>query len=256
MKTTNRDQWRMTDGNAAAAPLPRFPGVTRWALAFTIVELLTVMAVIGILAAMLFPAMGRVTRAKYLNTARAEMGALDTAIGNYHADYGFYPPGSTNVLINQLYYELEGTYTNAATGTYVTLDGGSQLPISGVNGVSSAFGIGGFFNTGATNRGEDIRVARTYLPDLRQNQLATNGNGVKILVFSFGGPDNSYQPMAGFVPGFTSLVGNNVNPWRYNPTNPTNNPASYDLWVQLVIGRTTNLVCNWNKNVQLNSPLP
>ena len=28
-----------------------------------------------------------------------------------------------------------------------------------------------------------------------------------------------------------------LNPWRYNSSNPTNNPGSYDLWIQLVIAR-------------------
>jgi hypothetical protein len=37
----------------------------------------------------------------------------------------------------------------------------------------------------------------------------------------------------------------------------TNNPKSYDLWVQLVIKPgTTNLICNWTKQIIVNSPLP
>ena len=47
-----------------------------------------------------------------------------------------------------------------------------------------------------------------------------------------------------------------INPWRYNSSNPTNNPGAYDLWVQLSISGKTNLICNWNKQVQYNSPLP
>ena len=47
------------------------------------------------------------------------------------------------------------------------------------------------------------------------------------------------------------------NPWRYNSSSPTNNPGSYDLWLQLVVQPgQTNLVCNWSKQVQINSPLP
>ena len=47
-----------------------------------------------------------------------------------------------------------------------------------------------------------------------------------------------------------------MNPWRYNSSNPTNNPGSYDLWIQLKIAGKTNLICNWSKQVQINSPLP
>ncbi len=50
-------------------------------------------------------------------------------------------------------------------------------------------------------------------------------------------------------------VASGINPWRY--VNPgINNPNSYDLWVQLVISGRTNLVCNWSKQTQLDSPLP
>jgi len=48
-----------------------------------------------------------------------------------------------------------------------------------------------------------------------------------------------------------------VNPWRYNSSNPTNNPGSYELWIQLVFAPgKSNLICNWTKQVQINSPLP
>jgi hypothetical protein len=61
-----------------------------------------------------------------------------------------------------------------------------------------------------------------------------------------GGPDAQYQPLG--LP--------DVNPWRYNSSSPTNNPGSYDLWIQLAFGGKTNLICNWSKQVQINSPLP
>ncbi len=42
-------------------------------------------------------------------TAQAQLGQLDAAINAYKDAYGFYPPDATNPMINQLYYELEGT---------------------------------------------------------------------------------------------------------------------------------------------------
>ena len=76
----------------------------------------------------------------------------------------------------------------------------------------------------------------------------TNANFTNVvLVASVGGPDATYQL---FGPGTQDL-----NPWRYVYPG-INNPGSYDLWVQLVIGKQTNLVCNWTKQVQINSPLP
>ena len=36
--------------------------------------------------------------------------------------------------------------------------------------------------------------------------------------------------------------------------NPTNNPSTYDLYIQLMINGKTNLICNWSKQVQVNNP--
>src|SRR5258708_18673962 len=91
---------------------------------FTLVELLTVMAIIGVLAAFTIPVMSAVTRTKYINTTKAEMAQLEAAIDSYHTVYGFYPPSNPgNVLINQLYYELEGTTNiNPASPVFQPLD--------------------------------------------------------------------------------------------------------------------------------------
>ena len=71
--------------------------------------------------------------------------------------------------------------------------------------------------------------------------------GITILVGSVGGPDQTYQPL-----GVSDL-----NPWRYKSSGTlANNPGSYELYIQLVIGGKTNLVCNWSKQVQINSPPP
>ena len=67
------------------------------------------------------------------------------------------------------------------------------------------------------------------------------------LIGSVGGPYAQYQP----------LGQPDMNPWRYNSSNPANNPGSYELWIQLVFAPgQTNLICNWTKQVQINSPLP
>lgn len=216
-------------------------------LGFTLVELLVVMAVIALLAGFVISAMGGVKRHQYVAHTQGEMGQLEAAIESYHADYGFYPPSSGNPMASQLYYELEGTYTNAA-GYYVTLDGASTISIATVG---AAFGgAGGFVNSGATNAntGEESRMARNYLHELGPSQTGSCTNNsvlVTLLVASVGGPDPSYQPL-----GVSGL-----NPWRYAYPG-VNNPGSYDLWVQLFIGGKKYLVCNWSKVVQVNNPLP
>jgi prepilin-type N-terminal cleavage/methylation domain-containing protein len=222
----------------------------RWA--FTLVELLVVISIIGVLAALLLPVAGVVKRNSMIHTAQAEMAQLETAIDRYKSAYGFYPPDNPgNLLINQLYYELGGT-TNialpAAAPDYQSLDNASVQLTSGQ--VSAAFGVGSFINCSKPGADESSPQARDFLPDLKPDQIgaATTPSGVAItnLVTSVGGPDATYKP----------LGQQDVNPWRYNSSSPANNRGSYDLWVQLSIGEKTNLICNWNDQVQINNPLP
>jgi len=236
----------------------------RNASAFTLIEMLVVIAVIGILAALIFPVVGAVERRQYINHARAEMAQLEAAIERYKAVYGFYPPSNQittdplthRFLISQLYYELTGVTNVAPSGLplYQSLDN-PNLPTLKNTDVQSIFGVGGFVNCSQPAGSEDATLARDFLPDLRSAQIVSGITNhpakkeppVTLLVTSVGGPFANYAP----------LGTHDANPWRYNSLNPTNNPGSYDLWVQLVIEvGQTDLICNWTRQVQINNPLP
>ena len=217
--------------------------------AFTLIELLVVISIIAVLAGFTIPVLKTVARKKVLDRARAEMEEVATAIDRYKAAYGFYPPVGLNALTNTLYFELLGTTNNnpanPINGTYYTLDHSASIDATSV---PADLGVSGFINCSKAGSGEDTPAAKNFLPNLKAGQYGTNtGAGVYVnfLLCSVGGPDTSYEPL--------HLMGSN--PWRYlNPG--VNNPNSYDLWVQLVINGKTNLICNWSKQVQLNSPLP
>ena len=245
MNTKNKRVVECRESRAGGKPFhPR--------LAFTLIELLIVISIIGILAALLFPVLGSVKRQQYLRNATAEMEQLETAIQRYKAAEGFYPPdNNTNrPTYTQLYYELTGT-TNigtAAAPVYQSLANGVTIQGSDL---PNTFNVGGFMNCTRSGGGEDASVAQNFLTGLKPAQYGVVSNfdntvPATILLVSVGGPDLTYKPF-----GVTG-----VNPWRYNSSNPTNNPGAYDLWVQLSIGGKTNLICNWNKQAQLNSPLP
>jgi type II secretory pathway pseudopilin PulG len=222
--------------------------------AFTLIELLVIISIIALLAALILPVGGAVKRLAAIQNAQAEMAQLETAIDRYKSTYGFYPPDNANTvnnlagsLTNQLYFELLGTTNN--NGVFLTLDSSAEIDVADAN---NTFGVNGFMNCNKSGADESTPQARNFLPDLKPDRIATlytNGpDVVKVLVTSVGGPDPTYHPLG------PNTLG--INPWRYNSSSPTNNPGSYDLWVQLVISGKTNLICNWNKRVQINAPLP
>ena len=222
--------------------------------AFTLIELLVVISIIGVLAGFTIPVLGKVKEAQYKKVARAELENLVTALENYKAKYGAYPPSNvnpagtyatpqTNSMFSQLYYELSGTTISGAN--FVTLDGSSTIAIADV---TKAYGVGGFVN--CTKGGsEDAALAKNFLSGLSAKQLnyyvTNNTVQTTMLITSVGGPDDSYKP----------LNASGLNPFRYVYPG-VNNPNGYDLWVQLVIKGQANLICNWSRQVQINSPLP
>jgi prepilin-type N-terminal cleavage/methylation domain-containing protein len=63
---------------------------------FTLVELLTVIAVIGILAAILIPTVGKVRESARKAKVRVQFSQWATAIEQFRAEYGYYPQFANN----------------------------------------------------------------------------------------------------------------------------------------------------------------
>jgi len=224
--------------------------VKRINTAFTVLELLVAIAVIGILAALIFPALKSVNRAKLINRARGEMGQLETCIDSYKEKIGYYPPDNRNPNdnqlypgLNQLYYELTGTvFSNNVA--FVAKDGiGPALtPLM----VVSFFGPGvkGFVNTERNTADESSRGAAVFLKSFKPSQivLTTISNpatglivSARLLACTVPGPDANSPPLE---PA--------LNPWRYNSSSPINNAGSYDLWTDIYVNGKTNRICNWS----------
>ncbi len=251
MKTTN-EKLPIADCRLPIASIIRRSG-------FTLIELLVVIAVMAILAGFTLVVVGQIKKTEYVSTARAELTQIESALKDYNSKYGTYPPSNLNVspLVNTLYYELSGV--TVATGnngiqTYKTLD--TACSIAQPN-YKSAFNAGGSSIDGILNctqgAGDDLKAARNFLPSLKPNRIGTsaspfsNGIAVTNLITAMQGPDTKYTPLGANYP--------DLNPFRYQYPG-TNNPSSYDLWIQLVINGKTNLICNWTKTVIINSPLP
>ena len=88
---------------------------------FTLIELLAVIAIIGILAAILFPAVSAVRKRAKIATSQTTFQQWCTAVNRYKNTYGFYPNigGGANPKYDtsaDSVYQLEQGFPNASVG--------------------------------------------------------------------------------------------------------------------------------------------
>ncbi len=211
--------------------------------AFTLIELLVVIAIMAVLAALIIPITGVVTRHKLRSRTKAELNLIASAIQNYKSQKGYYPPDNprNGNFLNQLYYELSGTTYN--NGLYTTLDGNSTLNPALISGPLYGKGFQGIVNT-TKGGGDEGMAAQKYIRDLKPAQVAELKSGVKILVGSVGW-ENPASQWVQVSPGGPALKPG-LAPICYVSTNPTNNPNSFDLWIDIMVQGRTNRICNWS----------
>lgn len=65
---------------------------------FTLIEILTVVMIIGILMTIAFFAYGRILETKYKRTADMQIQAMSTAIDDFYEKNGYWPPDSSETL--------------------------------------------------------------------------------------------------------------------------------------------------------------
>jgi len=208
---------------------------TRRLEAFTLVELLVVIAIMTLLAGLVVgmapAAITKMRRAR----VEAERDALITVIGSYQRVKGFYPPGNTNSTYQTpLFYELTGTIMT--NGNFLSIMHETITPAM----VAADFNIPGFINSS----GDSTEVKNYFGGALKAAQhtdaVASPGSG-------------NYTVLGIPVPGPVQVGATGyslINPWHYVSANPTNNPDSYDLWMDVIWAGKTNRVSNWSKDPQ------
>ena len=204
---------------------------------FTLIEMLVVIAIIGILAGLVTTLGALASHKAQIQRVRAELEQVRTAIETYKAKRGTYPPDNAYTnnpanpgydQTNALYYELVGAININNSGTYQTLDGRAGL--INTNLLVNFLGVPGIANSSlTTNASDDAAAAQNFIATLNPAQLRTNANGTVMI----------NVPVA-------INARSDFNPWHYNSSTPVHNPGSYDLWAEFLIGKKTNVVCNWS----------
>ena len=196
---------------------------------FTIIELLVVIAIIIVVAGLVVGLGGVATSSQRMKRAEAERAKLITLIDAYKSKFGFYPPARTNPAFsatNTLLYELAGAKRvpsgPSANPSFETKFITSSYTDLGALGISGIYGI--------FNAPDDPTEVKHFLKNLKPDQYASLAPGTLSLVVPVEGP------------------GGKPNPWNYQTgANATNNPASYDLWVDIIAGGKTVRIANWKE---------
>ena len=213
--------------------------------AFTMIELLVVMAIIGGLAAIVIPLTAAASRKRTEARVKSQLQEYITAIEAYHAKFGSFPPDNVlsrtatftniNAITNQLFYELTGTLVDDRSATFRTPDHQESI---GSAVVKQYFNVDGFMNSGA-----DPKEVKSFLPKLKPDRYAeiSSKPDVEVLVVPVAWPKTRTDHPVPAVKG--------LNPWRYVSTNPTNNPGRFDLWAEFVEGRKIKVISNWSRDI-------
>ena len=234
--------------------------------AFTLIELLAVIAIIGVLASLTVGVTALVSRKSKEARTRAELAKIELAIRNYHSKFGFYPPDNlrdpytlaVDPEVNQLYYELTGALFDRATGVYRVGAGGEGISRATYNAVFGAgTNVPGIFNSS-----ESRANIRNFLAASRESHVehikesppdAFHLDALAVPVrwpISHPKADTDLRfvpPLDGFASVGPGVDQRWVNPWRYVSSNPTNNPGEFDLWAEIVIGDEIVVIGNWEE---------
>ena len=215
---------------------------------FTMIEILVVVAIIGILSALILGAAAYAMSKARRSRVETELATLVTAIQSYKSAKGFYPQDNpNNYSKSPLFYELTGTVVTIYNSSppipasYYSATTGDTL--NAMRAPSDFFTVYGTGVTGFVNTSTDPSQVQNFFgataKSARTGHIITGG----VLNTIFGVPVSGPIQVA-------TTNGAPISPWSYNSSNPTNNPGSYDLWMDVYYSGKTNRISNWSQTPQ------
>ena len=131
---------------------------SRAASAFTIIELLIVMAIIIVLAGLIIGTSGYVQKKGARSRAEAEIAAMSAALESYKADNGIYPRNSDTDGLNAQSATTPAAYAAASLFLYESLSG-RQANGTPITGAKSYFSFKPQMISGARGSSGNVAVA-------------------------------------------------------------------------------------------------
>ncbi len=197
--------------------------LNRYRTGFTLVELIAVIGIISILAAILLVGMGYVTKRTLIAKTKSTLGKLQLAIDQYREDFGFYMPDSTQTVNGNTLADMINNQ----------LDFGSTSPHAPSNYDLSSeilyfflYEMYEVINENIDDNEEFLRNLprkRAYI-ELKQNELRdTDEDGIKEIVDGWGAPI-LYVAKDGIPQAPGTPEPNNIEPHH------DKNPQTYSLY--------------------------
>ncbi len=207
----------------------------RAALAFTLIEMLTVIAIIAILAAMVVSMGKTASQKKKIAMVTAQKIGLVAMIDNYHTKLNYYPPDNGNLAsanlitydgfaaTNPLLYELTGG-TNLTTGRKF----GSMIVFNSPNSNTTLPGItyANAFNRGGIANADPTEPHDFFQPGPKPNEIAYFPNFA-----------TNPLPVCGLIVPVPLYSATANNFWHYDSSSTNrHNLTSFDIWAEYSIG--------------------
>jgi len=216
-------------------------------LAFTLIEMLTVITIMAIVAALVVTMGGAAKQKTRITQVKGDQSKLLTMINNYHEKLGYYPPDNGLLVsapgpqvfggaydglaaTNPLLYELIGG-TNNALGT-------SNLFVFNSTNASSLLSPSDFstvFNRGGVGNSDPTEPHDFFLPGPSPKEYTNYA------LASAGGP-----PICGLVVPVELTNVLKPNFWHYDSSSTNrHNMTSFDLWAEFSVGGKLYTNGNW-----------